>query len=64
MSGVVETPFGFHIIKVLERRGPRTAPLEEVGPEVKQFLTNQQREANIEAFVNDAKTKSKIEVLI
>jgi peptidyl-prolyl cis-trans isomerase C len=64
MSGIVETPFGFHIIKVLERRGPRTAPLEEVGPDVKQFLTNQQREAKIQAFVNDAKAKSKIEVLI
>jgi peptidyl-prolyl cis-trans isomerase C len=64
MSGLVESSFGFHIIKVLERRGPRTAPLAEVGPQVKQFLTNQQREAKIQAFVNDAKAKSKIEVLI
>lgn len=63
-SGLVETPFGFHIIKVLERRGPRTAPLEEVAPQVKQFLTNQQREAKIQAFVNEAKAKSRIEVLI
>ena len=39
VSPVVETPFGFHIIKVHERRGPRTAPLTEVAGQIKEFLT-------------------------
>ena len=64
MSGLVETPFGFHIIKVLEKRGPRTAPLEEVAPQVKEFLTNQQRTSAIQALVADARSKSKVEVLL
>jgi peptidyl-prolyl cis-trans isomerase C len=64
VSGVVETPFGFHIIKVLERRGARTAPLAEVGGEIKQFLEQGQRETKLEQFLDQVKTKSKVEILV
>lgn len=63
-SGLVETPYGFHIIKSLERRPPRTAPLEEVAPQVKEFLTGQQRQAKITAFVDQVKAKGRVEILI
>jgi peptidyl-prolyl cis-trans isomerase C len=63
-SGLVETPYGFHIIKAIERRPARTAPLEEVAAQVKEFLTGQQRQAKITAFVDQAKAKGKIEILV
>ena len=64
ISALVETPFGFHIIKVHERRAPRTAPLAEVGGQIKNFLEQGQREQKLEQFVDQVKTKSKIEILV
>ena len=63
-SALVETPFGFHIIKVIERRGPRTAPFAEVSGQIKDFLTQGQREQKLEAFVEQVKAKGKIEILV
>ena len=63
-SGLVETPFGFHIIKVVERRGPRTAPFDEVAGQIKDFLTQGQREQKLEQFVEQVKAKGKIEILV
>jgi peptidyl-prolyl cis-trans isomerase C len=64
VSGVVETPFGFHIIKVHEKRPPRTAPFAEVAGQIKEFLTQGQRDQKLEEFVQQVKAKGKIEILI
>lgn len=64
MSGVVELQTGLHIIKVHERRGPRTAPLAEVRDNVKEFLLNGQRQTKLDQLVGQIKAKSKIEILV
>jgi peptidyl-prolyl cis-trans isomerase C len=64
VSPVVETQFGFHIIKVHEKRGPRTAPLPEVAGQIKNFLMQGQREQKLEQFVEQVKGKAKIEILV
>jgi peptidyl-prolyl cis-trans isomerase C len=63
-SDLVETEFGFHIIKVAEKKAGRTIPLEEVKPQVEQYLERMNRQQQTEMFVNDLKAKGKIEVLI
>jgi peptidyl-prolyl cis-trans isomerase C len=64
ISGVVETPFGFHIIKMHERRAPHTATLAEVSGQIKQFLEQQRREEKLETFIEQVREKSKIDILV
>jgi peptidyl-prolyl cis-trans isomerase C len=64
VSEIVETPFGFHIIKVADKQAARTVPLDEVKPQIEQFLQNQQRQQKTDAFVSALKAKGKVEILI
>ena len=64
VSDLVETEFGFHIIKVAEKQASRTVPLDEVRPQLEQYLERQNREQQTDSFVNGLKTKGKIEILI
>ena len=64
ISDVVTTQYGYHVIKVTEKRAASTVPLDKVSPQVKQYLTNQKKQQKADAFVADLKQKSKIEVLV
>lgn len=64
ISGLVESPFGYHIIKVTDRRPPRTPPLTEVSTDIKNFLTNQARQKETTKLVAQLRQKSKIEIFI
>jgi peptidyl-prolyl cis-trans isomerase C len=64
MSEVVETQFGYHIIKVADKQDSHVVPLEEAKQQIEEYLTQQNRHAETELFVNALKAKSKIEILI
>jgi peptidyl-prolyl cis-trans isomerase C len=64
VSDLVETEFGFHIIKVAEKQEPRTVPLEEVRPQLEQYLQRMNREQHTDAFINGLKSRGKVEILI
>ena len=63
-SDLVETQFGFHIIRVIDKQARRTVPLAEVRPQVEQFLSNRNRQEQTLAFVNALRAKGTVEVLI
>ena len=64
ISDVVTTQFGYHIIKLTERKPASTVPLEMVSPQVKQFLAEQKKKERVDGFIKSLKDKSKIEVLV
>ena len=63
VSDVVETQFGFHIIKVTEKKEGKTTPLEEVQDKIRTYLKNQKVNKNIGEFVTGLRKKATIEKL-
>jgi peptidyl-prolyl cis-trans isomerase C len=64
MSGIVQTPFGFHIIKVEERRNEGTRPLEQVAPAIRQFLRNQRVQQAVDALALRLRDKSDVKLKV
>ncbi len=64
MSELVESQFGYHIIKVADKQASHVVPIEEAKPQIEQYLTGQNRQAQTEGFVNTLKAKAKIDVLM
>jgi peptidyl-prolyl cis-trans isomerase C len=64
ISEVVTTQFGYHIIKVTERKDASTVPLDQVSERIKQFLSGQKKQQKADEFITALKQKSRIEVLV
>ena len=60
VSEVVETQFGFHVIKVTGKTSAGKTPLEEVRDQIQEHLSGEQKRDAIEAFVEDLKAKADI----
>ena len=55
VGGPVRTQFGYHIIKVTERKGKEPVPIEKVMPQIRQSLVGQKLEAYIKNLRGAAK---------
>jgi len=64
LSGIVTTQFGYHILKVTDKKAPRTVPYEEAQAQIKQFLEQDKKQKAADAFVEGLKKKSKIDILM
>ncbi|GBD27157.1 Foldase protein PrsA 2 [bacterium HR30] len=64
VSDVIESPYGFHLIKVTDRRPAGRAPLQEVAEEIRSILEDEQREEAEELLIEELRAKAKIEVLM
>ena len=64
ISDVVTTEFGYHIIKLTEKKEAAAIPLDQVKPQVLEYLTNQKKQERVDGFIDEAKKRAKIEVLV
>ncbi len=60
VSSVVETPFGFHIIKVTEKQAEGAFPQEQVKPQIQQMLTREKVQKLLEEEIENLKAKAEI----
>lgn len=61
ISEVVETVYGFHVIRVEARRGGELAPESRVAPAIREELTASRRAAAVEDLVHDLRQKARVE---
>jgi parvulin-like peptidyl-prolyl isomerase len=64
ISPVVKTSFGFHVIKLTDRKKAGMATLEEVRSQLTDFLKNQKENAEVGKLVSSLQGTAKIEVLL
>jgi len=64
VSDVVETPFGFHIIKLIARVAPERLQFEPTKPRIKEYILKTRRQQHLDEFVSSLRAKAKIETYI
>ena len=63
-SELVETQFGYHIIRVIEKKDAGTVTLDEVRPQLEQYLQNLNRQREMQTLVDGLKAKGKVDILL
>lgn len=64
VSDIVQTDFGYHVIKVLEHREAKTMTLEEVQPKIVSNLRRRQIQTDAEKYAADLRKTAKVEVFV
>jgi parvulin-like peptidyl-prolyl isomerase len=58
VSELMETPYGFHIVKVVSRIDEHTKPLDEVRKPIREYLQSRKFRTELESFLEKARAES------
>jgi peptidyl-prolyl cis-trans isomerase C len=64
MSGIVETQFGYHIIKVTDKKSESTPGYDEMKEDIEKYLKKEKVGAAVDAYIEELKGTAKIERFI
>jgi len=62
ISGVLESPVGFHIIRIMDKRGAGIKPIEEVREEIIAKIGTEKGKKKFEEWLKEMREKSHIEI--
>ncbi len=63
-SGIVETQFGYHIVRITDRREAGTQSFEEARPQIEQFLGQEQQQNAFEEYIESLREEAEVEILL
>jgi peptidyl-prolyl cis-trans isomerase C len=64
ISDVVETQFGYHVIKLVEKKAADTVDFKDARPRIEEYLKNQKIQAALNAYLAEARKGATVEVLL
>ncbi len=64
VSDVVTTKFGYHLIKVVDKKPETTIPFETVKPRIEQYLKQEEVQKEVKQFVEKSRKEAKVEIFL
>lgn len=64
VSDIVKTRFGYHLIKVADKKAEETVPFDEVKQKISDFLSQKELDAKFASYLEEIRTKADIKKMI
>jgi peptidyl-prolyl cis-trans isomerase C len=63
MSGIVETPFGYHIIKTTDHAAASTVPFDQAKENIIKYLTDQKKQQALTSYFDSLRAASNLQII-